>query len=146
MKIYRKLIFILIFTSLLAGCEKEGASPYRYKYILAGQKNNGVLVKDYVPDLNITMVNFSVNGKPTTEFYGRLTLDIDLNGTDDFDFCSRSGVGRSNSGELVLENWCSVYSCFNNNVVEINKIPKQLNDTIDNRLVWNKISTLGGFF
>ena len=85
------------------------------------------------------MTNEIVNGIPTTVYSGKLHIDTDLEGSKDLEFYSFYGMGHP-LGFVVPYEGCQVSSHSTDKQIEIFMSPKHLNDTIDNKHFWTKIT------
>lgn len=147
MKSINIVILILISTILLAGCQKDEQQINRAQFILAGQASSEVLLKDFTPKLEISLTNVASAAGPTTEYMGELLIDLDLDGVNDLKFTSFYGRVHF-MGASAPSKGCEISNVpfqIANLPTEICWEPKQLNDTIDKDLNFQKPIILGQY-
>ncbi|GEM_PF-7102926 len=138
MKNLLHLGLLILFAIILVGCEKN-EEEHRNNFVLAGQKDNTMLVKDYEPDLHITLTNNVVNGIPSTGYSGTLLIDTDFDGSNDLEFYSFYGMGHP-IGYVTPTEGCKIECISTDKKIEIFMSPKHQNDTIDNKHIWTTTS------
>lgn len=138
-KIITQVGLILVLSIILAGCQKDEEQKIRNQSILAGQKDNEVLLQDFTPDLEIALTNESAGNIPSTVYSGELSVDLDLDGMNDIKFHSFYGMGHP-MGSIVPSQGCQISDISSKWNIEICSIPQQLLAKIDKNLEWHILS------
>lgn len=143
-----KLVGVIVISIiLLAGCQKDEEQRNRAQYILAGQASSEVTIKDFNPDLEISLTNVASAAGPTNEYSGELLIDLNLDGMNDLKFTSfygREHLIAYSSPSMGCE--ISYFPFQNaNRPIEICWEPLQLNNLIDKEINFQKGTILGQY-